>query len=816
MLKQLLSPPVLEDQEQNHTASQLWTVVMIMTVMSVLYLVVWLIIAPDKSIRVLLALPLFPVYGVVLHLIRNGRVGLASSLLVGGIWITLIVAATASGGVLAPGYGGLVIAVLAAGIFMGRNWALVVASLSVVAGAVLVYLDRLGLMAAASRYTDAITMWIAQSVFFFIASILLQMAVHRISGALQRAKQEIDERRKTEGRLREAEKRYRDLVEHVPAVIYTAEAGAEGKWYYISPRIESLTGFTPDEWMSDQLLWYSRIHPDDREAAIENEKLAVLEKRQYQTEYRFMRKDGSIIWIRDESLNIPEDTDRDLNIVQGILLDITARKQVEEKLQSNESLLTAIIENIPFDFWANDIDDRYILQNSVSRKLAGLLIGKTVDDLNVPAELREIYKEKQLRALRGETIREEVEYQRDGEKAYALNIHAPIWNNGNINGLIGMTIDMTEQRKAQEALKDAELLYRTLVEETSVVLYRDAAEEGGPSIFISPQIENMIGYSVEEWSQSPTLWQSLVHPDDLKYVLNAIHTVITMQENNISEYRFKSKKGDWIWVRDEAVPVKDENGNLLYVQGVYLNITKQKQVEEQREALIRELESKNSELERFTYTVSHDLKAPLVTMSGFLGYLEEDALRGNMERLRHDINRIMEANLKMQRLLNELLELSRVGRLMNAPEVVPFGQIVQEALSRVEGRVSAKHIQVLVGEDLPAVYGDRIRLTEVVQNLLDNAAKFMGTQTEPRIEVGVETVRGETVFFIRDNGIGIDPKYHKKVFDLFDKLNPSMEGTGVGLALVKRIIEVHGGKIWIESEPGQGTTFHFTLPDGPN
>lgn len=812
MLKKYLSPPVFDNPEDQHIATQLWTVIMAMTVMSILYLIAWLLLTTEKSIRILMALPLYLVFGLVFHLLKRGNVKLASGLLVWGIWVVLLAAAATSGGVLAPGYGGLLIAVLAAGIFMGKYWALVVATTSSLVGVVLVYADELGFMAVLPRQTNAITMWIAQVLFFFIAASLLQMATQRISKALQYAEQEIEERRKTESRLREAEKRYRDLVEQVPAVIYTAEAGAEGEWFYVSPRIEALTGYTSDEWMADQLLWYSRIHPDDRESAIENERLAIQEKRQYQTEYRFRKKDGSMIWIRDESLNIPEKNASRENVVQGLLLDVTAQKHAEEELQSNQSLLTAVIENIPFDFWANDQHDRYFLQNSVSRNLAGNLVGKTVEDLDIPVDMRETYKEKHLRALKGETIREEVEYFRNGEKAYALNIHVPIWNNGIISGMIGMTIDTTEQRRAQEALKDAELLYRTLVEETSVVIYRDIAEEGGPSVFISPQVENLVGYSVEQWTQNPAFWQSIVHPEDLDLVLNTITEVLRTRESRSIEYRFKAINGNWVWVRDESVAVADEEGTLLYIQGVYQNITKQKQMEEQRETLIRELESKNSELERFTYTVSHDLKAPLITMSGFLGYLEEDALNGRLERLRSDIQRIQEANLKMQRLLNELLELSRIGRLMNAPETIAYGQIVQEALTRVDGRLKSGNIQVFVDENLPSVYGDHIRLVEVIQNLLDNSAKFMGKQSNPRIDIGTNDTQGETVFFVRDNGIGIEPKYHKKVFDLFDKLNPTMEGTGVGLALVKRIIEVHGGRIWIESELGKGTTFYFTLP----
>jgi PAS domain S-box-containing protein len=243
-----------------------------------------------------------------------------------------------------------------------------------------------------------------------------------------------------------------------------------------------------------------------------------------------------------------------------------------------------------------------------------------------------------------------------------------------------------------------------------------------------------------------------------------------------------------------------------------------------RKALISELESKNSELERFTYTVSHDLKSPLFTIRGFLGYLEQDAFSGNRERMKADMQRIIDATDRMQRLLNELLELSRIGRLKNEPEYVSFEELAREALELVQGRIMERGVSVHLDADLPTVHGDRQRLLEVLQNLLDNAAKFMGDQREPRIEIGQEGVDGDgkPIFYVRDNGIGILPEHHDRVFGLFNKLDIQTEGTGIGLALVKRIVEVHEGRIWVKSalspqgEAGGGTTFFFTLPTNPS
>jgi len=229
--------------------------------------------------------------------------------------------------------------------------------------------------------------------------------------------------------------------------------------------------------------------------------------------------------------------------------------------------------------------------------------------------------------------------------------------------------------------------------------------------------------------------------------------------------------------------------------------------------LVAELEAKNAELERFTYTVSHDLKSPLYTLRGFLDYMDRDAQSGNITRLRSDIARSASAADKMRRLLDDLLELSRIGRLVNPPEDVPFGEIALEAVAMVRGRLAERGVAVEIGPDLPSVRGDRVRLVEVVQNLVDNSAKFMGDQPRPKVEIGVRALVGEPVFFVRDNGMGVPPQHGERVFRLFEKLEPGSDGTGVGLALVKRIVELHGGRIWVEpSGPEGGASFFFTLP----
>lgn len=267
----------------------------------------------------------------------------------------------------------------------------------------------------------------------------------------------------------------------------------------------------------------------------------------------------------------------------------------------------------------------------------------------------------------------------------------------------------------------------------------------------------------------------------------------------------------------QYVPLIDDSGQVKYAMVLARNVTEQHRMQAERERLIAELEQKNAELERFTYTASHDLKSPLITIRGFLGYLERDLCEGNTERVQNDIRRIDAAVQKMERLLHDLLELSRIGRLLAAPHYVPFNAIVQDALELLAGRIAERQVRIRVAPDMPVVYGDRDRLVEVVQNLVDNALKFCDNQHAPDVEIGVIRESQEMpIFFVRDNGIGIDPKYHKQIFGLFNKLDPHTEGTGIGLTIVRRIIDVHGGRIWVDSHgSGSGATFYFSLPAAP-
>ena len=270
------------------------------------------------------------------------------------------------------------------------------------------------------------------------------------------------------------------------------------------------------------------------------------------------------------------------------------------------------------------------------------------------------------------------------------------------------------------------------------------------------------------------------------------------------------------WLSFTAAPVQDKAGTIIGAVETLEDITDRKRAGEQREHLIHELEQKNAELDRFASTVAHDLKSPLITIRGFLGLLEEDIRKEDPGTAQADINRISSAAEKMERLIATLLELSRSGRKVDSPVRIPFADLAREAAGLLATQLNEHHVTLVIADNLPEISGDRQRLLQVMTNLLDNTVKFMGVQKEPRVEVGVRTGTGTPVFFVKDNGMGIKKGSQLKVFGLFERFNPDVPGSGIGLATVKRIIEAHGGKIWVESEgEGEGTTMCFTLPGVP-
>jgi PAS domain S-box-containing protein len=487
--------------------------------------------------------------------------------------------------------------------------------------------------------------------------------------------------------------------------------------------------------------------------------------------------------------------------------DIPEQVTVQQTLQSSEQRFRKAFQTSPVAIVITTLaEGRLIDANAAFWKLSGhdpeTSLGRTT------FELRNILQTAERDAFVHELIEKRsiqnpaYDFVNDrGEHLKTVAFYELI-DEGGVPAILSMFYDMTEQHKAQIALIQSEARVRALLEATPDMIFE--LKRDGTIVQFIPSADHGPFLPPEDFL-GKTLKQVL--PSIAEQADFAIGRALDSGQVNAFEYQLPNGNDH----RDFEARITPAGPDL--VLATVRDVSLRKWAEAERESLINELEAKNAELERFTYTVSHDLKSPLITIKGFLGYVREDVQTGNMERFEADLRRIGTAAEKMQHLLGDLLELSRIGRLTNEPEYIPMNALIAEVLEMLHDGISAGNIVVQVAENLPVVYGDRQRLFEVLQNLIDNAAKFMGTQPAPQITIGVQGEwMGNPVFFVRDNGIGISPQFKDKVFGLFDKLNAQSEGTGIGLALVKRIIEFHGGQIWMESAVGQGATFLFTLP----
>ncbi len=265
--------------------------------------------------------------------------------------------------------------------------------------------------------------------------------------------------------------------------------------------------------------------------------------------------------------------------------------------------------------------------------------------------------------------------------------------------------------------------------------------------------------------------------------------------------------GKRVWIAERGRITRHADGRPLFIRGILVDFTERRLQEEK-------IRSYAEELERITYTASHDLRSPIVTIQSYLGFLREDLADKKSEEAQRDLELVGKAAKKMSALLDDLLEISRIGRMTNPPVTCRLSEVMHEAAEVVAGRLAAAGASVTIQADGWFAIGDRTRLTEVFQNLFDNAAKFTSKTTKPLIEAGVEITPEGPLIFVRDNGIGIDPRHQDRLFRMFEKIDPEVEGTGMGLAIVKRIIEFHGGRIRLVSGGlGTGTTFYFSLAD---
>lgn len=380
--------------------------------------------------------------------------------------------------------------------------------------------------------------------------------------------------------------------------------------------------------------------------------------------------------------------------------------------------------------------------------------------------------------------------------------------------VLGMLlVDIENRFKMESALRESEAKLSRHLHDTPL------ASLSIDDNFICTQwnkaAEKIFGYSAEE-VMGRDLSKVMIPDHEKEEVLEILQMLLAQKGGTHSINENKTKDGRTIICEWYNTPIVDEQGRAMGISSLCEDITGQESIRREQQILSTELEARNAELERFVYTVSHDLRTPLISIKGLIGLLQKDIESNDTGNIESDMEKINKAADTMGDLLSGLLELSRIGRIINPPEFGSLTSLVKKAAENIQEKCFEAGIELKIYDDMPTYWGDSLRLLEVFQNLIENAVKFMGDQPSPCIEISAQTNGEMIICNVKDNGIGIEPVYHDRIFNLFERLDPKVEGTGIGMTLVKRIIEAHGGTITVESDGDQqGCSIVFTLPEKP-
>jgi PAS domain S-box-containing protein len=633
----------------------------------------------------------------------------------------------------------------------------------------------------------------------------------------------IIERELIEKALQESEKKYRLLIDTANESVIVAQ---DGLFRFVNPMTLRLLGVDSEQELIDRP-FPEFIHPDDRSMVVENYRRRIAnEALPPRYDFRFVARDGTVKWVEINATLIEwQGKPATLNF----LTDITKHKRVEEALEESRARNELAIQSAQMGSWVLDIVEN---KRDFDAQTCHLLGIDHATFKGSPDEFFRVVHPNDRSAVRAALTRS-IERDAHYESAYRA-----ILPDGSIRHivargrvirdqnrrplkLIGIIWDDTERKQVEETLRASHQILNGIINAIPVRVFwkdKDLVYLGCNAIFAQDagfaDPKDVVGKDDYQmgWRDQAELYRA----DDRQVIENGRPKLLIEEPQTTPD-------GNTIVLLTSKIPLRSSEGEIIGVLGTYMDITERKRMESElrrsRDELelrvkerTQELTRKNTEMERFIYTVSHDLRTPLISVSGLLGFIKEDSEKGDLDLMQADLRIANEAVTKMDRLLLETLELSRIGRVVSPLEDVPFVEIVEDALRQTSEKIRSKGFKVSIAQNLPVVHVDRMRITEVLVNLIENSIKYMGLQANPEIEIGQRIDGKDRIFFVRDNGIGIDHSQHNKVFELFYKVDKKSEGTVAGLAIVKRIIEVHGGCIWIESEMGQGCTVCFTLP----
>lgn len=494
-----------------------------------------------------------------------------------------------------------------------------------------------------------------------------------------------------------------------------------------------------------------------------------------------------------------------LTIISSPFLWLIVARPLESAVLSEKNWGTSLLGIVRDGVIIFDRQGAIVMINRAAEELFGYpaaeVVGRPLSDLVSPVDaagpLDDVSPPQTARAA-GQAYHETTGRRRDGA-LFPLEISISHAERDRHLCFVGILRDVSSRKRLEEeavhAREDWEDVFTTITDAITIV------DNQFNIVRANPAAEQLLGASKATLFDSKCfqLFHGFAHAPAQCQSCTVLKTHVPASLEFFEPHLHK-------YLEVKALPRFDKGGQSAGLIHVVRDITERKLAEQ-------ELQQKNVELERYVYTVSHDLKTPVVTIKMFLGLFEQHLDAGEAELIKADLHYLHAAGDRMNRLLTELLELARVGRVLATPVRISSRELIDEALETVAGAIAERKVMVWIAEEAVMLYGDRVRLLEIWQNLIDNAIKYMGDQPAPCIKIGLRQEDDAPVFYVRDNGMGIAPQFHGKIFGLFEQLDPLIEGTGLGLAMVKRIVDLYAGKIWVESVgAGQGACFYFTLP----
>jgi PAS domain S-box-containing protein len=525
---------------------------------------------------------------------------------------------------------------------------------------------------------------------------------------------------------------------------------------------------------------------------------------------------------------------RDVN--KRLQIELIERMRAEEELKSERMLLTSIMETSPIGITTVDRCGKITFANSQAVTILGLTISEITkrtyndpgwhisDFSGNPLSEEQLPFQQVMKTLKPVFDLQHAIVWPDGRKVFLSVNGAPTFDEmGQIERIVFTLQDITERKQADFALIESEEKYRRLAENARDTIYRMSLTDGSYE-YISQAAYSMFGYNPEEFYSNPLLFQQMIHPDWRRYFEEQKTNLLKGEMPPTYEYQIIHKSGEVRWLNQRNILVTDGEGKPHAIEGIVTDITERKLAEEEIRRFSRELESRvkertaelestNRELEAFSYSVSHDLRAPLRHIDGFLELLQKGSESVLNEHCKHYMTTISESSRRMGILIDDLLSFSRMGRVEMSKMQLDLATLIKDIIREFESDMAGRNIHWNITK-LPVITGDRALLRTVLINLISNALKFTRPREQTEIEIGCINSQVENIIFIRDNGVGYDPKYKEKLFNVFQRLHHTdeFEGTGIGLANVRRIINRHGGRTWAEGNVDHGATFYFSIP----